>query len=37
MAGRALASEVSIHEPYVFSDAGTARIAVSTTAASSRS
>jgi carbamoyl-phosphate synthase small subunit len=28
MQGRALASQVSIREPYVFSDAGTARIAV---------
>jgi carbamoyl-phosphate synthase small subunit len=28
MAGRSLAAEVSVREPYVFSDAGTARIAV---------
>jgi carbamoyl-phosphate synthase small subunit len=28
MAGRPLAASVSLHEPYVFSDAGTARVAV---------
>jgi carbamoyl-phosphate synthase small subunit len=37
MAGRALATGVSTREPFVYSDAGTARIAVSTTAASARS